>query len=779
MHPVLSLGKVPGMSQGLAMDDPETTQTPNAADGESNHQYSELCGRALAFIDGRGGSVHEDLLVGHVFGNSGSMALWRPLLRSLLQEDERVVFRADGFWALAGVQPAPAGPRLLDAFVAIDVETTGLRPLKQRVIEVALYRYQDGHLVERFETLVNPERQIPAFIANLTTITNGHVEDAPRFGDIAPRVTEFIGDALLVGHNVAFDVSFINAELKRADYGQLVNERLDTMGLSMRLLPGVRKASLDRVATAVGLSPRKVHRAGRDAELTAEVALRLVEEAVRQGATSLDDLKVASTIVQRRPRDNVGRGRAVMDRTWLADVPKRPGVYLMRDQLGNVIYVGKAKNLRDRVSSYYSQPLGYTRKMDGLLESMVRIETEVVGSELQALILESQLIRRLQPRYNTAMRSFEHYPYIKIDITNPWPRITLAKVRKDDGARYFGPYRSATSARRTVDVINSAVPLRTCTRSFKNARSYGKPCIRLDLGKCLGPCVGQTMRDEYRAMVHDVIDFLEGKDQGLRERLWAELEAAAARLDFERASKLRKDLRSALALIAEQARVRTAEAEHTLVLVQPSSDAACRELMIVLQGRAWGQLRVNRVAGLEQRVDSMSIPEDDRVIDIRDGDAPGSLVGDEAIRALDHGDVSDLADRLRLQLERYANTRILPIDHHQVDETNILNRWLFKHHGHPAIIPIDVDRAADRGYLSSVVLRALFLSEGQVMAEGGIVDDARIDEDEAVTPTQPADVTEVVPDRGDTPWNRMPPALRLVSGGTIPVAARDFGHIDA
>src|SRR5690606_29011153 len=128
------------------------------------------------------------------------------------------------------------------------------------------------------------------------------------------------------------------------------------------------------------------------------------------------------------------------------------------------VYVGKAKNLRDRVSSYYSQPIGYTRKMDGLIEAVKQIDHVVVGTELEALLLESQLIRRLQPRYNTALKRTEHYPYIKVDVTNPWPRVMVAKGIKDDGARYYGPYRSANSARKTVDVINQVLPLRTCTR---------------------------------------------------------------------------------------------------------------------------------------------------------------------------------------------------------------------------------------------------------------------------------------------------------------------------
>jgi len=670
----------------------------------ADQRYGTLCERAVQYIQGRGGATNEDLLIAHVFGNTGSLALWRPLLRSVLAADERVVFRADGLWSLVTAAGEIGASPILDEFVAIDVETTGLRPSKQRVIEIALYRFRGGELVERLESLINPGRAIPSYISNLTTITNTHVEDAPAFAELAEGIVAFIGPSLLVGHNVTFDISFVNEELKRADRAPLINERLDTMGLAVRLLKNVRKPSLDRVAVAVGLSPRKIHRAGRDAQLTAEVALRLSEEAVRQGVRTLDDLRGIATVVRVRPRDGVGRGRAVMDRAWLADVPKKPGVYLMRDQHGNVIYVGKAKNLRDRVSSYYSQPLGYTRKMDGLLESMVRIDTEVVGSELQALILEAQLIRRYQPRYNTAMRSFEHYPYIRVDIGNPWPRITLAKVRKDDGARYFGPYRSAASARRTVDVINNAVPLRTCTRSFKTPKSYGKPCIRLDLGKCLGPCVGQTIHDEYRRMIGDVLDFLDGKDQGLKERLWAELETAAERLDFERASKLRRDLRTSLALIAEQSRLRTAELDHNLLLVQPSADPSCREVMVILRGRIWAQLRVGT-----PRDYGNADPDGDVVLDVSHG-AQGST-------QYSGSPGEELARRVGRTLGRYAEDRIEPVDHNLIDETNILNRWLYRQAGHPAILPLDLNLRHNLNHLTALADHVLGLDDSLIAAD--------------------------------------------------------------
>ncbi|HEV2074421.1 MAG TPA: exonuclease domain-containing protein, partial [Thermomicrobiales bacterium] len=405
---------------------------------QSEERYGALCERALEFVRSRGGVVHEDMLITHVFGNTGTPALWRPLLRNLLSSEERLVFHANGEWGIPSIGPANAtGAPLLDEFVALDVETTGLKPSRQRIIEIAAIRYRGGQIERSFEALLNPGRAIPEFISKLTTITNEHVREAPAFDDVAAEVVEFIGDSLIVGHNVGFDIGFMNAELGRAGMPPLINDRLDTMGLAVRLLRSLRKPSLDRVASAVGLSPRKIHRAGGDARLTAEVALRLVAEGARQGVTSLDRLKASATVVAPRPRDDVGRARSILDRSMAHAMPKKPGVYLMKDARGEIIYVGKAKNLRDRVSSYYSQPIGYTRKMDGLIEAVTQIDHEVVGSELEALLLESQLIRRLQPRYNTALKRSEHYPYIKVDTTNPWPRVQVARQWKNDGARYF------------------------------------------------------------------------------------------------------------------------------------------------------------------------------------------------------------------------------------------------------------------------------------------------------------------------------------------------------
>jgi DNA polymerase III subunit epsilon len=634
-----------------AMDD--LTSEPNLSRPDfpassGSDAIPELARRAEAFISAQGGQASEDLLVSHVFGSTGSVALWRPLLREVLGRHDRLKLRGDGAWLLAD-RARQLESAVVNEFVVLDVETTGLQSSRQRVIEIAIARFSGGVMTNRWESLCHPGRRVPAYITKLTGIDDDLLEDAPAFERIADTATALLAEAVIFGHNVEFDLGFLNAELERAGRSPVVNDRVDTLALATRLLPGLRKPTLGALAQRLDVPGQsKVrHRAGPDAALTGMVALALLEHARDAGFASLEDVKSIARPVTRRPRERMARASSVVDRSILTTIPRAPGVYLMRDANEDVIYVGKAKNLRDRVGTYFSQPLGYTRKMDGLIESLSRIQIEVVGSELEALLLESQLIRRYQPRYNTALRSHEQYPFIRIDIANPWPRVSLAKSRKDDGARYFGPFRSAATARKTVDLINRVVPLRTCTRSFRDARSYGAPCLQLDIGRCLGPCVGQADRDQYISLVRSVVDYVDGRDQSLHELLWSGLEDAAAALDFERASRLRRDLQASLALTAAQRRLRESTEANWVVLVSLSSQPEHRELMMILRGRLWAQLRVP--------------------------DASTPVV---------------LASRLEKCWERFSVVGMGEPDHDSVDDMHILDSWLARHEGHPAILAI-------------------------------------------------------------------------------------------
>ncbi|HUZ00876.1 MAG TPA: exonuclease domain-containing protein [Thermomicrobiaceae bacterium] len=619
-----------------------------AAAEEESGGYQQLQQRAYLYVREHAGAVAEEDLIGHVFGSSANVALWRPLLRQVMQTDGRVNLRSDGCWAVRGARP-PVSSALPDSYVVVDVETTGLRPFRQRLIEVAAIRYRNGARDAVFTTLVNPGRRVPAYISKLTGIDDAQLVGAPEFQNIASDLVRFLEDDLIVGYNVGFDVGFLDAELKRSGHPGLANERLDLLPLSTQLVGGLRRSGLEAVAQGLGIAVRERHRAQADAEITALLLARLIELARERGLTSLDSVRraAAADVPVPRRRTAVGRGRAVLDRSHLAGIPHAPGVYLMHDIHERVIYVGKAKDLRNRVSSYYSQPLGYTRKMDGLLESIARIEVVQTGSELEALLLESQLIRRHGPQFNTQQRNSESYPYVKVDVVNPWPRVTLTRHRDDDGAAYFGPFRIGRAARDVVDLINEIFPLRTCPRSFRTSRSFGSPCLQLSLGRCPGPCVGQADRDGYRQTVQDVVAFLHGGRDDVIARLHQQLVECAERFDFERAARVRDRIRRVQQLVLSQQLLDETIQRGSVAVVTPSTDAASREVLIVLGGRMWAQVRVG--------------PEDD---------------------------TAELVARLDQMWRRASSCQLPPVDQDSLDQVHILGRWLRKHAGHPSILPI-------------------------------------------------------------------------------------------
>src|SRR5207247_8523838 len=230
---------------------------------------------------------------------------------------------------------------------------------------------------------------------------------------------------------------------------------------------------------------------------------------------------------------------------WKRDFPSRPGVYLMKDSYGQVIYVGKAKCLKDRLASYYNQPLGYTRKMDGLLQNVKEIETRVLGSELEALLVESQLIKALQPAYNVQLRNYEAYPFIKIDIQHPFSRVYATREVAADGARYFGPFRSRHMVDLTVDLVQKVFPVRTCIRALPPQAKPSEPCLRLHLNRCPGPCRGGVDPMEYAKVIEEVCASLGGEREDLLDRLRRQMLEASQQMNYERAAWLRDTIRSA------------------------------------------------------------------------------------------------------------------------------------------------------------------------------------------------------------------------------------------
>src|SRR5205823_2151098 len=278
-------------------------------------------------------------------------------------------------------------------------------------------------------------------------------------------------------------------------------------------------------------------------------------------------------------------GTLFLNSAWKRDFPSRPGVYLMKDSYGQVIYVGKAKCLKDRLASYYNQPLGYTRKMDGLLQNVKEIETRVLGSELEALLVESRLIKELQPAYNVQLRNYELYPFIKIDVQHAFPRVYATREVAADGARYFGPFRSRRMVDVTIELIQKLFPVRTCTRALPPQAKPSEPCLRLHLDRCSAPCRGGVDPLEYARVIEQVCAFLGGEREDLLDRMRRQMLEAAQQLNFERAAWLRDTIRSADEVLIGQRLITGAVEANNLFIVYPSAKEEHNELFLIRHGR--------------------------------------------------------------------------------------------------------------------------------------------------------------------------------------------------
>ena len=266
-------------------------------------------------------------------------------------------------------------------------------------------------------------------------------------------------------------------------------------------------------------------------------------------------------------------------RTQLAALPARPGVYIMRNAEGQVIYVGKAAKLKDRVRSYFGSAHGMEPKTFALRQQIDDFEYIVVNTVGEALLLEATMIKRHQPFFNIRLKDDKRYPYLKVDVQNPWPRVYITRRIEKDGARYFGPYASAYSVRDTLDLVKKLFPWRSCTKEItgKDAR----PCLDYYIKRCIAPCTSFCTPEEYAEVVQQVILFLEGKSDDVLKRLREQMEATAERLEFERAAMIRDQMRSLERTIEKQMVATTKKEDLDIYGVFRDGDQACVQVFFV------------------------------------------------------------------------------------------------------------------------------------------------------------------------------------------------------
>jgi excinuclease ABC subunit C len=282
-------------------------------------------------------------------------------------------------------------------------------------------------------------------------------------------------------------------------------------------------------------------------------------------------------------------GQFIPDADFFERIPTAPGVYLMKNRAGQVIYVGKAKHLRNRVRQYF-RPGDDLRDFvaTGLLGLfLASVETVVVNNEKEALLLENHLIKQHQPRFNVKLRDDKQYLVLRIDPRTSYPRVEAVRNIRDDGARYFGPYHSATSCRETLRLLNRHFQLRTCTDHVLATRT--RPCLQYQIRRCPGPCVFPIDQAEYEIQVQDVMMFLEGKNDALVDRLRGRMLDKAEREDFENAARLRDSIGAVEKALARQNIVQEEFVDQDVFGIWREADVAEVVVMFIRSGKLVGR----------------------------------------------------------------------------------------------------------------------------------------------------------------------------------------------
>ena len=431
-------------------------------------------------------------------------------------------------------------------FCVVDLETTGSSSAVGGITEIGAVKYRGGEEVSRFSTLINPGQPIPANIVMLTGISSSMVADAPRIEDVLEMFLDFVQGTVLVAHNARFDVGFLNAALERHGYDPLSNVVVDTVTLARRLVRSeVPNCKLSTLAAHFNFPHQPIHRAMDDVLATGDLLHYLIERAATFGVFDIDDL-VALPSLSAHPESQKLK--------MTEDLPRGPGVYLFLDLAGEVLYVGKATNVRSRVRSYFSTSES-RKKVGSLLKLVHSIQCIETPDAVTAEVFEVRIIRRLKPRYNYVGTRSEKYCYVRLTTDEEWPRLVIAKTPSVKGIT-LGPMTTKGMARDVVDAIESVVPLRRCT--VRMGRNYVAPtdapvcsAARLGLAEC--PCSGSADSNSYGAIVDTVVRTLSGDSQEVIDLLMNRMAIHSQNQRFEEAAFVRDRIEALVRALQRQA----------------------------------------------------------------------------------------------------------------------------------------------------------------------------------------------------------------------------------
>lgn len=273
----------------------------------------------------------------------------------------------------------------------------------------------------------------------------------------------------------------------------------------------------------------------------------------------------------------------------LKNLPEKPGVYIMKNSQEEIIYVGKAISLRNRVRQYFQSSKNHSIKVSSMVQQIQDFEYIVTDSELEALILECNLIKKHRPRYNVLLKDDKSYPYIKVTLHETYPRVLMTRRIIKDGSEYFGPYTSVFAVKKTMEAIKKVFPIRTCNKKVRKDGSVDRPCLNYHIRQCLGPCTGKVDVEDYGRMIEEIIQILKGKQDKLVEKLEQEMKIAAKGMEFEKAADLRDQINS-LHIIAERQKViSNSQGDQDIIAIAMDDVGVCAQVFFVRGGKLIGR----------------------------------------------------------------------------------------------------------------------------------------------------------------------------------------------
>jgi DNA polymerase-3 subunit epsilon len=464
-------------------------------------------------------------------------------------------------------------------FTLICVKTVNDLQSNSDVVELACVKIKDARIAETLHMRFRPPHALPEEFTRQTGIYTQNLRECPPLESVFPELAAFIARDVIVWVNPPGKT---NAVYRYFKLTQPRDRQFFLFNLAQKLLPNLSRHSLRHLATHLDLETEGLARTENAAIIAAKVFINFLDLLRKHGVEDFAQLLDFCPGVPMRIYRS--RNDLPFDRNRLKAYSTQPGVYLMKDRMGEILYVGKAKNLRVRLRSYFQKQSRLPSKIAVMMRQVTRIEEMVLGSELEALILESRLIKQHQPFFNQKVKNYQRMVFMAVSVNTIFPRLSLNENTENPELAYFGPFQRASSLKTQLEVINRTFQLRDCSdRKFEAHRQ--SPCLQYQLGLCSGPCAGKISEAAYRERVSDFLRYLAQQPCNVVDGLTAKRNAYGEALQFEKAALLQQQLDLLEQLGKASYRlIQAVERRHCLIVL-PAKEPGCFRLLSVLQGK--------------------------------------------------------------------------------------------------------------------------------------------------------------------------------------------------